>query len=305
MFVLADRRRCRGPLGGSDLARSASGVGCQGEWVRAGGDGVADPHETVAAGHRFRDRDVPYVTFTPTLTLTLSEHCSILRTVFEDSVTPTETTATNETTASAPPETPTTPRDRRHAETRGEILAAAWELARRDGLLSISLRELGRDVGLKASSLYSYFDSKGALFDAMFRQGYVELLAVADEWVLDESDPQRSFADANRHFARFCCDDPVRYQLLFQRTLPEWEPSAESYTLAVTYLDRLRSALATIGITDERAVDLWTAIITGLTSQQVSNDLGGDRWLRLVDDAVAMFFAHFAPSQDPSPEGST
>ena len=243
------------------------------------------------------------------LILTFTEHCSILRTVFDNSVTTTETsetTATTETSASAPPETaPTTPRDRRHAATRDEILVAAWALARNDGLLAVSLRELGRQVGLKASSLYSYFDSKGALYDAMFRQGYVELLEVADEWAIDASDPFRSFADANLHFARFCCDDPVRYQLLFQRTLPEWEPSAESYTLAVTYLDRLRSALATIGITDERAVDLWTAIITGLTSQQVSNDLGGDRWLRLVDDAVAMFFAHFAPSQDPTPEGST
>ena len=198
-----------------------------------------------------------------------------------------------------------TPRDRRHAETSAEILAAAWELARRDGLLSISLRDLGQQVGLKASSLYSYFDSKGALYDAMFRQGYHDLLEISADWNLDMSDPLGSFADANRRFVRFCCDDPVRYQLLFQRTVPEWEPSAESYALAVTYLARLRSALATIGVTDERAVDVWTAITTGLTSQQVSNDPGGDRWLRLVDDVVAMFFAQFPPNPDATPEGTS
>lgn len=215
-----------------------------------------------------------------------------------------ETSETGRASATAASRT-MTPRDRRHAETSAEILAAAWELARRDGLLSISLRDLGQQVGLKASSLYSYFGSKGAIYDAMFRQGYHELLEVSTDWNLDLSDPHGSFADANRHFVRFCCDDPVRYQLLFQRTVPAWEPSAESYALAVTYLDRLRSALATIGITDERAIDVWTAIATGLTSQQVSNDPGGDRWLRLVDDAVAMFFAQFPPRPDTTLEGTS
>lgn len=201
--------------------------------------------------------------------------------------------------------TPTTPRDRRHAETRSEILAAAWELARRDGLLSISLRELGRHVGLKASSLYSYFDSKGALYDAMFRQGYRDLQDVSLGWALDGADPMASFAEANRRFLRFCCDDPVRYQLLFQRTVPGWEPSVESYALALEFLGRLRTALSSIGITDERAIDVWTAITTGLASQQVSNDPGGDRWLRLVDDVVAMFFIQFPPHPDATPEGAS
>ncbi|MCB1017823.1 MAG: helix-turn-helix transcriptional regulator, partial [Acidimicrobiales bacterium] len=68
-----------------------------------------------------------------------------------------------------------TPRDRRRRETTAEILDAAWRLSRRDGLGSVSLRDLGREVGLRASSLYAYFDSKAALYDAMFRQGQEQL----------------------------------------------------------------------------------------------------------------------------------
>lgn len=200
----------------------------------------------------------------------------------------------------------TTPRDRRHAETRAEILAAAWELAREDGLVATSLRELGRRVGLKASSLYSYFESKADLFDAMFRQGYVDLLDAANEWSVadaEQLDGREPLAHASREFFLFCRQDPVRYQLLFQRTVPGWEPSTESYALAIAYLDQLRSMLASVGITDERAVDMWTAIMTGLTSQQLSNDPTGDRWFRLVDDATAMFFAHFPPDEsDPREE---
>ena len=32
-----------------------------------------------------------------------------------------------------------------------------------------------------------------------------------------------------RLFVEFCTSDPVRYQLLFQRTIPDFEPSPESY----------------------------------------------------------------------------
>jgi AcrR family transcriptional regulator len=201
-----------------------------------------------------------------------------------------------------------TPRDRRHAATRGEILAAAWELARRDGLLSISLRELGKRVGLQASSLYSYFDSKGALYDAMFAEGYRELLDASAEWAADagaDSDPLAAFVDGNRRFVQFCVDDPVRYQLLFLRTVPDWEPSPESYGLALAFLDRSREVLAAVGVVDERAVDLWSAIVTGLTSQQISNDPGGDRWVRLADDAITMFLARFSSRLDPTSEGTT
>ena len=50
--------------------------------------------------------------------------------------------------------------------------------------------------------------------------------------------------------------------------------------------------VGTIGITDPAALDLWTAVNTGLTDQQISNDPGGDRWLRLIDTAVDLFCDH-------------
>jgi hypothetical protein len=37
---------------------------------------------------------------------------------------------------------------------------------------------------------------------------------------------------------------------------------------------------------------MWTALTTGLVDQQISNDLGGDRWAGLIDDFVAMFLAY-------------
>jgi hypothetical protein len=37
--------------------------------------------------------------------------------------------------------------------------------------------------------------------------------------------------------------------------------------------------------------------MTGLVDQQISNDAGGDRWIGLIDDVVAMFLAHCGNKQ--------
>lgn len=100
-------------------------------------------------------------------------------------------------------------------------------------------------------------------------------------------------AHAHR-FAAFCTSDVARYQLLFQHLIPGFTPSAESYAPAVRALDVARKLLERAGARDPRHLDLWTALMTGLVDQQISNDPGGDRWIRLIDDAVAMFLAHCA-----------
>ena len=39
-------------------------------------------------------------------------------------------------------------------------------------------------------------------------------------------------------------------------------------------------------------MDLWTALLSGLTAQQLSNDPGGDRWSRLLDESVDLICDH-------------
>jgi hypothetical protein len=80
--------------------------------------------------------------------------------------------------------------------------------------------------------------------------------------------------------------------LLFQRTIPGFEPSPESFAPSVEDLEITRHALVEAGGTDPRDLDLLTGLVTGLIDQQISNDPGGDRWYRLLDDALDMFFAH-------------
>jgi AcrR family transcriptional regulator len=182
-------------------------------------------------------------------------------------------------------------RQERRDATRAEIVEAAWEMCREGGLASLSLRDLARRIGMSAPSLYSYFDSKHAIYDAMFAEG---AQAHLDLKISEGAtgDAREDLKQGARMFVEFCAEDPVRYQLLFQRTIPGFEPSPETFEIAVQTLETARRNLAERGITDPRALDLFTAIVSGLADQQIANDPGGDRWIRLVDDAMDMFFDH-------------
>jgi AcrR family transcriptional regulator len=179
----------------------------------------------------------------------------------------------------------------RHLRTRDRLLAAAWRLARERGLMGWSLRDLGDAGGMRAPSLYVYFPNKAAIYEALFAQGNRELYDALVGLATTDASPAEQFRAGAHAFVRFAVTDPARLQLLFLRVVPDFVPSPDSYALAVRTTDLLADTLARLGVTDPAAADLWTATMTGLATQQVSNDPGGDRWLRLVDRAVDAFLA--------------
>jgi AcrR family transcriptional regulator len=186
-------------------------------------------------------------------------------------------------------------REGRRRSAREAIIDAAWSLVAEEGLAGLSLRDLARRAGITTPTVYSYFDSKNAIYDAMFAQAATKLAGRMAE-PFGELDSLELLVAGVRRFAAFCISDPARYQLLFQRTLPGFEPSAESYAPAVDALAHAEGWLARNGITKARHLDLWTALVTGLVDQQISNDPGGDRWSRLIDESMAMFVAHCQPA---------
>jgi AcrR family transcriptional regulator len=189
-------------------------------------------------------------------------------------------------------------REARRRSARDAIVEAAWALVGEEGLAGLSLRDLARRAGISTPTVYAYFDSKNAIYDAMFGKAATQLAErMAEPYASDN--PRSLLVATARRFAEFCTSDPVRYQLLFQRPLPGFEPSPQSYAPAVRALARLSEVLARNGITEPRHLDMATALVTGLVDQQVSNEPGGDRWIRLIDESIDMFLAHCQPGRAP------
>lgn len=185
---------------------------------------------------------------------------------------------------------------RRHSATRDEILAAAWDLARTDGLAGITMRDLAARVGMRSPSLYTYFASKHAIFDAMFAQGWHAYLDRMRGLGRLPRTPRQALRRLLGEWAAFFLEDPERFVLLCQRTLPRFEPSAESFAVSLEAVDHARGVLAELGISGPRALDLLFVLATGLISQQIANDPGGGGWTVLIDELIDMYLDHCSPA---------
>jgi hypothetical protein len=63
-------------------------------------------------------------------------------------------------------------------------------------------------------------------------------------------------------------------------------PSPDSRRLLNQLADYTERAAKILGFTYLAAIDILTALSSGMANQQLANDPGGDRWVRLVDDVV-------------------
>lgn len=183
-------------------------------------------------------------------------------------------------------------RTRRHEATRREILDAAWVQAEEQGIAGLSLRDLAAAVGMRAPSLYTYFPSKDAIYDAMFAEGYEALTRHFQGFMeSDDRDRLEALTATAEEFIAFCQASPARYQLMFTRAVPGWEPSPAAYAVSVASYEQSAAGLADLGIDADDDRDLYVAIVAGLAAQQMANEPSGDRWRRLARDAMEMLLA--------------
>lgn len=202
-------------------------------------------------------------------------------------------------------------RARRRRETVGEVLDVALEVMREDGVGGLSLAEVARRMGLQPPSLYQYFPSKLAVYDALFARGVAEHVA-ATEAAAGGADPGLPALHAGMDASlRWLVEHPVLAQLLYWRPVPGFTPSEDAFAPAVAFVERLRDVLADAvdrgqlrpeAATDE-GVALCTTVFAGLMSQSLANEPGvafeSGRFTRMLPTALEMFVCYYAPTEEP------
>lgn len=202
------------------------------------------------------------------------------------------------------------PRERRRRNREqmiAAILDATRTVMRERGVAALSLREVARRVSMQAPSLYEYFPSKAALYDALFLTGF----RLFQERLVRGLEQHPSFwgrieatFDAYMSFAR---EYPELYQLVFEHPVPGFVPSEATMAEGLVLLDRFTNLFAAAieggeinpGLSAAETRDLFIAMIHGLTSQHLSNDAdappGGGRYGGLIGPAVALFRQSWTP----------
>jgi AcrR family transcriptional regulator len=201
-------------------------------------------------------------------------------------------------------------RQRRRLETIEEIVDVAVEVMTEHGVGGLSLGEVARRMGMRTPSLYVYFDSKNAVYDAVFARGWREVLetmAPSYDRVDVEPDLRAYFLEDARRFVGWMLAHPVQAQLMCWRPVPGFEPSAEAYQPAVELLaasqhvfERLQArGLFGPEFDAELLLRTWTVLTSGVMTQQLANapdqpfDEGA--FTSTLPDLVSMFLAHYGP----------
>jgi AcrR family transcriptional regulator len=211
-------------------------------------------------------------------------------------------------------------RQRRRQETIEEVLDIAVEIMTEQGVAGLTIGEVARRLGIRPPSLYVYFASKEAIYDALFARGAREvgqLIATESEQLLARVAPLQPLAeillDAARTFVRWAMEHPAYTQLLCWRPVPGFEPSPEAFAPAVAMVETSRHRLSELQrrgfIRADASIDDiqrdWVVILTGVVTRQLANapqeKFDEGRFSTAIGDLVGMFARHY----EPIPKDST
>lgn len=204
-----------------------------------------------------------------------------------------------------------TPRERNRRRTREEILDAALAVITEHGAAALNLSEVARRVGLRQPSLYQYFDSRIAVYDALYeRTTRLHLSRVASAAAAHPPGlpALRAVAAAT---VGFSVENPARTQLLFRPAVPGFTPSEaarrpsrvvrrvveDSVAAAVDRHELHRAAASSQGLAMLAAITAGvTALQLGYDQFALPDELGR---LPLVEPVIAMFSSSFSPDKPP------
>jgi AcrR family transcriptional regulator len=198
-------------------------------------------------------------------------------------------------------------RARRREQTRSEILDHALQIMADDGVAGLTMARLARAMDIRPPSLYKYYPSLLAVYDALFRRGQLANLQALRDGMRGAAPGLDAVAGAMEATGRWAAANPVLAQLLFWRPVPGYHPSAEAFGPALLIIDLLRGALADAAargqIHPDAATDAGMELLSimhfGIISQHLANDPGSDwehgRYTRRHREILALFINAYPP----------
>ncbi len=199
-------------------------------------------------------------------------------------------------------------RARRRQETIEEILDIAEQVMTEAGVNGLSLAEVARRLGVQPPSLYKYFGSLLALYDALFERGQLRHLAVMRQAMAAADEPGLpALVDGLQASGRWGLANRALAQLLFWRPVPSFVPSERAFEPSIEMVALQRAAMHDAvergqlgpGADSDEAVYLVSTLIVGVLSQAMSNEPGLEwgegRFTPLFPKLMALLVAVYAP----------
>ena len=125
-------------------------------------------------------------------------------------------------------------------DTREALLAA-------EGAGALTVRRIAAAAGMSTMNVYSRFGGKDGVLDELFVDGFRRLAAKMEDSPSTD-DPMADLRQCGACYREFASENATYYSLMFDRVVPDYEPSALAKEVAYATLGHLASRV-------ERAIE--------------------------------------------------
>jgi len=215
--------------------------------------------------------------------------------------------------ATAEPDGPVRPdrRARRRLETIEEILDISIDVMTEHGVNGLALAEVARRLGVQPPSIYKYFPSIGAVYDALFKRAASENLEVLRAAMAGGEPGLDALTAGLEASGRWVLENQALAQLLFWRPVPGFEPSPDAFAPSEEIASLQQQAIAdavAAGQLGPAALEdaglMVSILIKGVLTQAMANEphLGWDegRYTPMFPKLMKLLPGAYPPSATKS-----
>jgi AcrR family transcriptional regulator len=198
--------------------------------------------------------------------------------------------------------------------TRRALLSAAHDLLATEGPAALSVRRIAAAAGVSTMNVYSRFGGKDGVLEELYMDGFARL----GDAVVDFQPTGDALDDLRRcgaGYRQFALENPTYYSLMFDKPVPEFEPSNAALEAALAALarvvDRVEQAMTAGALAPgdpfEVATGLWACQHGLVTLQMRHHDDGVFDWPTIAKatiDAVLRGYAVASPQSSIDDDAS-
>lgn len=181
-------------------------------------------------------------------------------------------------------------------DTKTKILDAASDLFLQGGVSALSVRAISKKAGLSTIGIYSHFQGKQGILDALYIQGF-QLVADAMDVFELESDPRKAIILATNRYLEIADLHEGHYRLIFGESNGAYQPSEEAQLVGAKAFARLTKVVsgilpktASLEQKQSAAMEIW-ALVHGFSSlhhHAIADMIEMSNWKQRVADSVTI-----------------
>lgn len=170
-----------------------------------------------------------------------------------------------------------------------KILAAASDLLLEKGAAGLNVRAIAKRAGLSTIGIYSHFQGKQGILDALYIDGYQQVYDGISS-ALKIKDPKRAALAVTKNYLEMARRHEAQYRLIFGETNTDYTPNAEALAAGRRAFNRLVELTARLlpENTSKKhqqriALRVW-ALVHGYVSirHHAMRDIADKEWTRQV-----------------------